>query len=170
MTESSLSAGTDATVHPPTRLDDPFRDDANHAEDFHGARLLSSVYANKLLLQMQARVIQECEAVMKILDKVRLWVNSILPKNMPCVFYSNGQYAVILHEIANFRESLLVWVDGVSDSHLQRAKICSDLINYPNVEDYALALKGHDEKEMFHLRHYMVEILFIYAAVARMLE
>ncbi|KAF8202996.1 hypothetical protein BJ912DRAFT_942560 [Pholiota molesta] len=49
--------------------------------------------------------------------------------------------------------------------HLARAKLCSKLTKYPDVEDYLVALQEHDEHQLFLARQYLYDIRNIYIAL-----
>lgn len=49
-------------------------------------------------------------------------------------------YAEVLAELMRAQDSAYNVRDAARQDHLQRAKICSKLIKYPHIEDYAVRL------------------------------
>lgn len=60
--------------------------------------------------------------------------------------------------------------DSARQHHQNRAKICTKLIKYPNVEDYTLALKEHDEKQTLAARQHLQDIRNMYAILTDMMH
>ena len=90
----------------------------------------------------------------------------------------------VLTELHRSQESAYTLRDTARSDHLNRAKICSKIIKYPHVEDYAvrvwtvfvtpdqtlrilwkLALKEHDEKQLYVSRQNLFDIRNIYAVM-----
>jgi hypothetical protein len=71
----------------------------------------------------------------------------------------------VLSELLRSQESAYNLRDGIRQDHLARAKICSKLIKYPHVEDYALALKAHDDKQLYFARQNLLDLRNIYAVI-----
>ncbi|KAH7885980.1 proteasome activator pa28 REG alpha beta subunit [Phlebopus sp. FC_14] len=119
------------------------------ANDATNARYPELVHANKHLLTLQETIKKECAQLSDCCDKVKLWVNLTMPK---------------IEDGDNFDTR------GVRQNHLARAKICSKLIKYPNIEDYTFSLMEHDEKQLFFARQNLTDIRNIYAVMADILH
>ncbi|KAG2023005.1 hypothetical protein CC2G_000711 [Coprinopsis cinerea AmutBmut pab1-1] len=130
---------------------------------------------------------KECEELADLTDQVRLWVTLTLPKRVMVttlvftskrvgnrVKLSTTQYIYpgteVLGELQRAQESALAIRDLPRQDHLTRAKICSKLIKYPNIEDYALALRDHDEKQFYFARQHLYDIRNVYASITDMMQ
>lgn len=86
----------------------------------------------------------------------------------------------VLNELHRSQESAYNLRDAARQSHLSRAKMCSKVIKYPHVEDYIvsalssfpgcvlkllikLALKEHDQKQLYVARQNLFDIRNVYA-------
>ncbi len=54
------------------------------------------------------------------------------------VYFHNGILKEVLSELHRSQESGYNMRDAVRQNHLNRAKICSKIIKYPHLEDYAV--------------------------------
>ena len=95
--------------------------------------------------------------------------------------------AEVLNELHRSQESGYNMRDGVRQNHLNRAKICSKIIKYPHLEDYAvrallfvlkyssgswlqLALKEHDDKQLYIARQNLSDLRNVYAIMTDILH
>ncbi|KAG0704397.1 proteasome activator pa28 REG alpha beta subunit, partial [Suillus ampliporus] len=187
---SQAAASTDTTVYPSpssTETNGPSSNKRKRNEDGSGspthvneavsARYPELVHANKLILKLHETTKSECAQLSDFCDKVKLWVNLTMPK-----YYlwwlklkSSDTQGVqiqeeVLSELLRSQESAYNIRDGIRQHHLGRAKISSKLIKYPNIEDYALSLKEHDEKQFFFARQNLIDIRNIYAVLTDILH
>ncbi|KAL4070759.1 proteasome activator pa28 REG alpha beta subunit, partial [Scleroderma citrinum] len=169
---------TDARVYPSsntTELNGPLkrrRTEDGHASstpanDITNARYPELVYANKHILKLSETTKAECVQLSDSCDKVKLWVNLTMPNGDNFGIKSSSE---VLSELQRSQESAYNVRDSIRQHHLARAKICSKLIKYPNIEDYTLALKEHDEKQLFFARQNLIDIRNIYAVVTDILH
>jgi len=98
----------------------------------------------------------------------------------------NGTPIEVLNELHRSQESGYNMRDCVRQNHLNRAKISSKIIKYPHLEDYAvcslpvriyssltfqqLALKEHDDKQLYIARQNLSDLRNVYAVVTDMLH
>jgi hypothetical protein len=91
----------------------------------------------------------------------------------------------VLSELHRAQESAYNLRDIARQDHIARAKICSKIIKYPNVQDYPvcssttgysisrvnlpnlsqLALREHDEKQLYLARQHLFDLRNVYAVV-----
>ena len=95
----------------------------------------------------------------------------------------------VLTELHRSQESAYNLRDSARQNYLNRAKICSKIIKYPNVEDYTvsparsglwsnlhniarhqLALKEHDEKQLYSARQNILDLRNVYAILTDILH
>jgi len=76
----------------------------------------------------------------------------------------------VLAELHRAQDAGYNLLDGLKTYHLNRAKICSKLIKYPNLPDYAEALRRHDEKAFFAIRQNLVDLRSIYCVLMDILH
>ncbi|EAU92746.2 hypothetical protein CC1G_01791 [Coprinopsis cinerea okayama7 len=113
---------------------------------------------------------KECEELADLTDQVRLWVTLTLPKIEDGDNFGVHVQEEVLGELQRAQESALAIRDLPRQDHLTRAKICSKLIKYPNIEDYALALRDHDEKQFYFARQHLYDIRNVYASITDMMQ
>lgn len=138
--------------------------------DIPNARYPDLVHANKHILKLSETTKSECTQLSNCCDKVKLWVNLTMPKIEDGDNFGVQIQEEVLSELLRSQESAYNIRDSVRQHHLARAKICSKLIKYPNVEDYALALREHDEKQLFFARQNLIDIRNIYAVITDILH
>jgi len=78
--------------------------------------------------------------------------------------------ADLLAEIQLAQQSALNMRDVARKYYIARAKICSKLVKYPDIQDYLMALQEHDEQQLFLARQYLFDIQNIYMALFEMIE
>jgi len=122
------------------------------------------VHANKHILKLQDIIREECTQLTDSCDKVRLWVNLTMPKIEDGNNFGVEIQEHVIRELQRSQESAYN-IREETRNHWGRAAICSKVIKYPNVEDYTLCLKGHDERQLLCLRQNLVEIRNLYATI-----
>ncbi|TFK56562.1 proteasome activator pa28, REG alpha/beta subunit [Heliocybe sulcata] len=132
------------------------------SNDMKHARYPNLVMANEHISKIHATLKKECEELAEQVDKVKLWINL----NMP----NGDNFGVqiqeeVLQELHRSQQSAYNLRDNARRDYLERAKICSKLIKYPNVQDYALALKEHDDKQLYCARQDLLDLRNIYAVL-----
>ncbi|KAH0838143.1 proteasome activator pa28 REG alpha beta subunit [Lanmaoa asiatica] len=173
-------ASTDPRVYPPPGIPDvngPFSKRKRVedgvvplANDIANARYPELVHANKHILKLQETIKAECAQLSDSCDKVKLWVNLTMPKIEDGDNFGVQIQEEVLSELLRSQESAYNIRDSVRQNYLARAKICTKLIKYPNVEDYTLALKEHDEKQLFFARQNLTDIRNVYAVMTDILH
>jgi len=138
--------------------------------DIANARYPELVLANKHVLKLQETIKAECSQLSESCDKVKLWVNLTMPKIEDGDNFGVQIQEEVLSELLRSQESAYNIRDSVRQNYLARAKICSKLIKYPNIEDYTLALREHDEKQLFFARQNLIDIRNVYAVMSDILH
>ncbi|THH33448.1 hypothetical protein EUX98_g766 [Antrodiella citrinella] len=165
---SHASSSTDATVHPSTAGEgpDPKKRKLDSAEinGFHSnAPYTGRVLPNSHLKQVHETVKRECEHMAESCDKIKLWVNLSMPKIEDGDNFGVQIQEEVLNELHRSQEAAYNLRDAARQDYLARAKICSKLLKYPNVEDYVLALQEHDEKQLYVARQNLIDLRNMYA-------
>ncbi|KAF8846179.1 proteasome activator pa28 REG alpha beta subunit [Paxillus ammoniavirescens] len=178
---SQAPASTDARVYPPPNATSDLNGPASKRKrtedgvvpspnDATNARYPELVHANKHILKLQETIKGECSQLADFCDKVKLWVNLTMPKIEDGDNFGVQIQEEVLSELLRSQESAYNIRDSVRQHHLARAKICSKLIKYPNIEDYTLLLKEHDEKQLFFARQNLVDLRNVYAVMTDILH
>jgi proteasome activator subunit 3 (PA28 gamma) len=128
------------------------------------------VKSNKNMSKLHEIIRQEAQELATFVDKVKLWVNLTMPKIEDGDNFGVQIQEEVLGELHRAQESAYNLRDAPRGDHLTRAKICSKLIKYPHVEDYALALEDHDEKQHFLARQHLVDIRNLYAVLTDLIH
>ncbi|KII94162.1 hypothetical protein PLICRDRAFT_50144 [Plicaturopsis crispa FD-325 SS-3] len=182
---SHASSFTDVTIYPaptpPTPSDEPDAKKRKRTTDSNGvapgattpvndtrhATYPNLVRANAHTTKVHEKVTAECEELAELCDKIKLWINLTMPNGDNFGVQIQEE---VLTELHRSQETAYNLRDSARQDHLNRAKICSKLIKYPHVEDYALALKEHDRKQLYSSRQHLVDIRNIYAIVTDILH
>ncbi|KAF8445745.1 proteasome activator pa28 [Boletus edulis BED1] len=174
---SHAPASTDPRVYPPPTSPDPNGPSSKRKRVEDGIVLLTNdianakypelVHANKHIVKLQETIKAECAQLSDSCDKVKLWVNLTMPNGDNFGVQIQEE---VLSELLRSQESAYNIRDSVRQNYLARAKICSKLIKYPNIEDYTLSLKEHDEKQLFFARQNLVDIRNVYAVMTDILH
>ncbi|KZT62237.1 proteasome activator pa28, REG alpha/beta subunit [Calocera cornea HHB12733] len=133
-------------------------------------KYLESVPENKQVTGEMEALRTEFEQLVSLVDKVKLWVNLKMPKVEDGDNFGVEVQEQVLAELHRAQDSGLNLLDGLKTYHLNRAKICSKLIKYPNLPDYAEALRRHDEKAFFAIRQNLVDLRSIYCVLMDILH
>ncbi|KAF7347638.1 Proteasome activator pa28, REG alpha/beta subunit [Mycena venus] len=180
------STTTDATVYPAPaessqangeqpqlkkrKMDDSSLASTVLTNDTQHARLPSLVHANKHMGTLHATLKRECEQLVTLTDQVKLWISLTMPKIEGGDNFGVQIQEEVVAELLRSQESAFNLRDSARNDYLTRAKICSKLIKYPNVEDYTLALKEHDDNQFYLARQHLVDLRNIYAVLTDLIH
>jgi len=174
--QSHASASTDVTVHPPPNgSGEPDKkkrkreagETADHVlSDTQHARFPNAFHSNKHLVAVHETLKKECEQLIELTDKIKLWINLTMPKIEDGDNFGVQIQEEVLNELHRSQESGYNMRDNVRQHLLNRAKICSKIIKYPHLEDYALALKEHDDKQLYIARQNLSDLRNVYAVIS----
>ncbi|KAF7981152.1 hypothetical protein HWV62_34911 [Athelia sp. TMB] len=176
---SRAASSTDATVYPPPTISEELTSKKRklnggsvsaQSNDTHSAMYPNLMLSNQHIVKVHADIKKECEQLADLVDKVKLWVNLTMPKIEDGDNFGVSIQEEALNELVRSQESAYNLRDGARADHLTRAKICSKLIKYPHIEDYALSLKEHDEKQLYLAKQHLVDIRNIYAVITDILH
>lgn len=120
---------------------------------------------NQHIGKLHAILKKECEELAEYVDKVKLWVNLNMPQIEDGDNFGVQIQEEVLQELHRSQQSAYNLRDNARRDYLDRAKICSKLIKYPNVQDYSLALKEHDDKQLYCARQDLLDVRNIYAVL-----
>ncbi|KIK07511.1 hypothetical protein K443DRAFT_673421 [Laccaria amethystina LaAM-08-1] len=183
-----IPSSTDTTIYPPpTPISDDVTYEANvkkrkrlsegggseHARvlnDSTGARSPQLVHSNSHILNVHEIIKRQCEDLVTLTDQVKLWVTLAIPKIEDGNNFGVQVQEEVLGELQRAQESAFNLRDTARQDYLARAKICSKLIKYPNVEDYSLALKEHDDKQQYLANQHLRDIRNMYATLTDVLH
>ncbi|KAI0652425.1 proteasome activator pa28, REG alpha/beta subunit [Trametes meyenii] len=138
-------------------------------DDSH-AKHPGKMVGNKHTAAVHEQLKRECELLAELCDKVKLWINLSMPKIEDGDNFGVQIQEDVLSEIHRSQESAYNLRDAARQDYLTRAKICSKIMKYPHLEDYTLALKEHDEKQLYIARQNLHDLRSIYAVLTDMLH
>ncbi|KAF8711850.1 Proteasome activator pa28, REG alpha beta subunit, partial [Rhizoctonia solani] len=175
---ASTDGTTDTTVYsPPTEPEPPTKKRRHENGDSvtvgsvvelgeGGPRFVGRVVANHRLRALHDDLKNEYMELVNLCDKVKLWVNLTMPKIEDGDNFGVQIQEEVLNELHRAQDSGYNLRDAVSKSHhINRAKICSKILKYPHVEDYAIALQEHDEKQFYMALRNLIDLRNIYAVL-----
>ncbi|KAI0800699.1 proteasome activator pa28 REG alpha/beta subunit [Fomes fomentarius] len=140
------------------------------SNDAHHARLPGLMLSNKHIVAVHEQLKRECEVLADLCDKVKLWINLSMPKIEDGDNFGVQIQEDVLSELHRSQESAYNLRDAGRQDYLTRAKICSKIMKYPHLEDYTLALKEHDEKQLYVARQNLIDLRSIYAILTDILH
>jgi len=184
-----IPSSTDTTIYPPPapisndvtyeasskkrkRLSEGGGSDehARVSNDSTGARFPQLVHSNAHIQNVHEIIKRQCEDLVTLTDQVKLWVTLAIPKIEDGDNFGVQVQEEVLGELQRAQESAFNLRDTARQDYLARAKICSKLIKYPNVEDYSLALKEHDDKQQYLANQHLRDIRNMYATLTDVLH
>ncbi|CCO35503.1 proteasome (prosome, macropain) activator subunit 3 (PA28 gamma [Rhizoctonia solani AG-1 IB] len=179
---ASIDSATDTTIYSP--LTEPPTKKRRHengdsvavggvAEVGGGPRFTGRMVANHKLRTLHdglkneyMELVNLCVSINEAPDKVKLWVNLTMPKIEDGDNFGVQIQEEVLNELHRAQDSGYNLRDAVSKSHhINRAKICSKILKYPHIEDYAIALQEHDEKQFYMALRNLIDLRNIYAVL-----
>lgn len=143
---------------------------ARVSNDSTGARFPQLVHSNSHIQNVHEIIKRQCEDLVTLTDQVKLWVTLAIPKIEDGDNFGVQVQEEVLGELQRAQESAFNLRDTARQDYLARAKICSKLIKYPNVEDYSLALKEHDDKQQYLANQHLRDIRNMYATLTDVLH
>ncbi|KNZ74153.1 Proteasome activator complex subunit 3 [Termitomyces sp. J132] len=176
---------TDTTVYPPPteissggpaqkkrkRDDDTLANDVISHSDIQHAKIPSLMVANRHMSQKVHDVVKkECAEMAGMIDELKLWVTLTMPKIEDGDNFGVQIQEEVLAELHRAQESAYNLRDAPRQDYLARAEICSKILKYPNIEDFTLALKEHDEKQLYIARQHLLDIRNIYAVLTDLIQ
>ncbi|KAH9065640.1 proteasome activator pa28 REG alpha/beta subunit [Lactarius vividus] len=181
--QSHATAFTDLKVYPPPspsnsagesdkkkRKREVEETNSHVSSDTQHARFPNVFHANRHIASVHETLKKECEQLIELTDKVKLWINLTMPKIEDGDNFGVQIQEEVLSELHRSQESGYNIRDCVRQNHLNRAKISSKIIKYPHLEDYGLALKEHDDKQLYIARQNLSDLRNVYAVVTDMLH
>ncbi|KAF9502428.1 proteasome activator pa28 REG alpha/beta subunit [Pleurotus eryngii] len=179
----SHSRKTDTTIYPPPSnpdAEDPHNkkrrrtaDGSAENGDVHHIshpKHPDLVHSNQHITSLHETVKKECDQLADLCDQVKLWVNLTMPKIEDGDNFGVQVQEEVLAELMRAQDSAYNVRDAARQDHLQRAKICSKLVKYPHIEDYAASLREHDEKQLYFIRQHLIDIRNIYAVLTDLIH
>ncbi|RDX51862.1 proteasome activator pa28 REG alpha/beta subunit [Lentinus brumalis] len=163
---SNASRTTDFTVYPaPTSS-------AEHESKKHYRHVKNPAHmvSNKHNIAIHEQLKRECEILAELCDKVKLWINLSMPKIEDGDNFGVQIQEDVLSELHRSQESAYNLRDAGRQDYLTRAKICSKIMKYPHLDDYALALREHDEKQLYVARQNLYDLRSIYSILTDILH
>jgi len=178
---------TDVTVYPSTESTSTSSPDAKRRKrsagdisngesvtiperDLSGAVYPQRVTANHHIRKLQERNKTEFQSLIELCDKVKLWINLTMPRIEDGDNFGVQIQEEVLNELSRAQESAYGLRDTMRAQHGVRAKLCAKLIKYPNIEDYVIALRDHDEKQLFMVRQHLHDVRNVYAILFDILQ
>ncbi|KAF9040386.1 proteasome activator pa28 REG alpha beta subunit [Hymenopellis radicata] len=165
---------TDTSVYSPSQpnSDEPAtrKRRLENGVDEQGVRFTGKVASNKSISALHDTVKRECEQLAANVDAVKVWITLTMPKIEDGDNFGVQVQEECLSELHRAQESAYNIRDVARQDYITRAKLCSKLLKYPNVEDYIIALKEHDGKQVFYARQHIIDVRNLYASLMDLLQ
>ncbi|TFK88658.1 proteasome activator pa28 REG alpha beta subunit [Polyporus arcularius HHB13444] len=138
--------------------------------DYRHVKNPAHMVSNKHNIAIHEQLKRECEILAELCDKVKLWINLSMPKIEDGDNFGVQIQEDVLSELHRSQESAYNLRDAGRQDYLTRAKICSKIMKYPHLDDYALALREHDEKQLYVARQNLYDLRSIYSILTDILH
>ncbi|KAF9651954.1 proteasome activator pa28, REG alpha/beta subunit [Thelephora ganbajun] len=176
---SRIDAMTDATVYNPNRDSDQLDvkkrkrgldgeiingygvDESAGSGAVYGGHVKTNTHLRTILAELKA----EYEELGSLCEKLKLWVNLTMPKIEDGDNFGVAVQEEVTNELQRAQDSVTNLCDVARQHHLARAKISSKILKYPHVDDYAIALREHDERQLYNARRTLRDLRTIYAVL-----
>jgi len=131
----------------------------------NGAVYTGQVKTNAHLRIIHTELKVECEELGNLCEKLKLWVNLTMPKIEDGDNFGVAVQEEVTSELQRAQESVSNLRDVTRQHHLSRAKISSKILKYPHIDDYAIALREHDERQIYNARRTLHDLRTMYAVL-----
>eukprot|EP01057_Protomagalhaensia_wolfi_P006065 Protomagalhaensia_wolfi_Nauph_80__6064@NODE_84_length_3866_cov_229_538542_g64_i0_p3_GENE_NODE_84_length_3866_cov_229_538542_g64_i0NODE_84_length_3866_cov_229_538542_g64_i0_p3_ORF_typecomplete_len272_score55_95PA28_beta/PF02252_18/1_5e47PA28_alpha/PF02251_18/0_00013PA28_alpha/PF02251_18/6_6e03V_cholerae_RfbT/PF05575_11/0_032Ribosomal_L28/PF00830_19/6_6e03Ribosomal_L28/PF00830_19/1_3e04Ribosomal_L28/PF00830_19/0_1_NODE_84_length_3866_cov_229_538542_g64_i021312946 len=98
------------------------------------------------------KVKQDASELLELVASVKLWIQLNIPKIEDGNNFGVAIQEDVIQELARVEDAAFALRESTSKYFLQRAKIATKVVKYPNVEDYRIALRELDEKQWFQMK------------------
>ncbi|KJA25820.1 hypothetical protein HYPSUDRAFT_383267 [Hypholoma sublateritium FD-334 SS-4] len=133
--------------------------------------------------EIHATIKKECEYLIQLTDQARMWLIltqlryglllfidiGLSVNRADCDSKISNAQDDLLTEIQLSQQSALNMRDTARKYYAARAKLCSKVVKFPDIQDYLMALQEHDEQQLFLARQYLTDIQNIYMALFEMI-
>ncbi|OSD06246.1 proteasome activator pa28 REG alpha/beta subunit [Trametes coccinea BRFM310] len=140
------------------------------SSDITHAKNPGKMVSNKHTVDLHEQLKREFEILANLCDKVKLWINLSMPKIEDGNNFGVQIQEDVLSEIHRSQETAYNLRDSARQDYITRAKLCSKILKYPHLEDYALALKEHDEKVLYVSHQNLFDLRNVYAVLTDILH
>ncbi|CDU17483.1 hypothetical protein YYC_02687 [Plasmodium yoelii 17X] len=96
--------------------------------------------------------------LIEIIGNIKLWIQLNVPRIEDGNNFGVGIQEEAIQELARVEESAFNLYDAIVKYYMERAKISTKVIKYPNVLDYQEAIREIDEKEWIHIKITIIDM------------
>jgi len=112
----------------------------------------------------------EIEEVVSLCNTVKIYIQLNIPKIEDGNNFGVSIQEEVVKELSSAEDSAFAVLDSISKYYMQRAKLVTKVMKYPNVKDYQLCIWELDEKEYTWLRLTAIDIRNNYAMLYDMIQ
>ncbi|VEV56766.1 subunit of proteaseome activator complex, putative [Plasmodium vinckei vinckei] len=96
--------------------------------------------------------------LIEMIGNIKLWIQLNVPRIEDGNNFGVGIQEEAIQELARVEESAFNLYDAIVKYYMERAKISTKVIKYPNVVDYQEAIREIDEKEWIHIKITIIDM------------
>ncbi|CAG9480352.1 subunit of proteaseome activator complex, putative [Plasmodium vivax] len=96
--------------------------------------------------------------LIEIIGNIKLWIQLNVPRIEDGNNFGVGIQEEAIQELARVEESAFNLYDAIVKYYMDRAKLSTKVIKYPNVYDYQEAVRELDEKEWVHIKITIIDM------------
>ncbi|CRG99287.1 subunit of proteaseome activator complex, putative [Plasmodium relictum] len=96
--------------------------------------------------------------LIEIIGNIKLWIQLNVPRIEDGNNFGVGIQEEAIQELARVEESAFNLYDAIVKYYMERAKLSTKVIKYPNVYDYQEAIRELDEKEWIHIKITIIDM------------
>ncbi|CRG96624.1 subunit of proteaseome activator complex, putative [Plasmodium gallinaceum] len=96
--------------------------------------------------------------LIEVIGNIKLWIQLNVPRIEDGNNFGVGIQEEAIQELARVEESAFNLYDAIVKYYMERAKLSTKVIKYPNVYDYQEAIRELDEKEWIHIKITIIDM------------
>ncbi|SBS81862.1 subunit of proteaseome activator complex, putative [Plasmodium ovale] len=96
--------------------------------------------------------------LIEIIGNIKLWIQLNIPRIEDGNNFGVGIQEEAIQELARVEESAFNLYDAIVKYYMERAKLSTKVIKYPNVHDYHEAIRELDKKEWIHIKITIIDM------------
>ncbi|GAW80142.1 subunit of proteaseome activator complex [Plasmodium gonderi] len=96
--------------------------------------------------------------LIEIIGNIKLWIQLNVPRIEDGNNFGVGIQEEAIQELARVEESAFNLYDAIVKYYMDRAKLSTKVMKYPNVHDYQEAVRELDEKEWIHIKITIIDM------------
>ncbi|SBT70853.1 subunit of proteaseome activator complex, putative [Plasmodium malariae] len=116
------------------------------------------VPSHKQIYEELEKIKSYASELIEIIGNIKLWIQLNVPRIEDGNNFGVGIQEEAIQELARVEESAFNLYDAIVKYYMERAKLSTKVIKYPNIYDYQEAIRELDEKEWIHIKITIIDM------------